>query len=100
MKEISKKLKHLCYISILISLTSCLGNDLVQIETNSRPFTVEKIEYYDDTHELYVHTGWSNHEFRMFFSYYPKVLAPKGSFNMGDTLTFKCNKNTEYERDK
>ena len=92
MKKINKTLSYLLYVSIFITLTSCLGNDLVQIETNQRPFTVEKIEHYDDTHELYTHTGWSSHYGANLFSYYPKVLAPKGSFEMGDTLTFKCNK--------
>ena len=92
MKNLTKKLSYAIYIVLVAFLfTGCIGNDTVQIDTDSRPFIVDRIEKYNETHEVYVSEGWSDEMMMNFFSNYPKIVAPKGSFAMGDTVRFNCN---------
>ena len=92
MKKFKQKMSYTLYILLVaFMMISCIGNDIVQIETSEKPFVVDRIERYDDTHEIYVHEGWSSETLENFFSCYPKIKAPKGSFQMGDTVRINCN---------
>lgn len=72
----------MCFVMVILS--SCIGVETPRL-TKENPFIVTKVKVYDLENNAY--TGGKFVEmFGQFWAYHQTVIAPRGMFNVGDTI--------------
>jgi hypothetical protein len=79
-----KKLALIISIATLVFFTSCIGVETPRF-TKKNPFIVTKVKKFDDENNAY--TGGQYVDMvGQFWSYHETIIAPKGLYNVGDTI--------------
>ena len=82
-------MKKVFYVIFVFIFCSC-GNEQ-PVLNGTTPFVVTEIRTYNETHASY-YGEWNSAAGtkNLFFgSWYPRIVLPKGYYNIGDTITFK-----------
>jgi len=80
-----KKIKITSFCFLIIALfSSCMGVETPRL-TKSNPFIVSKVKVYDLDNNAYT-GGRYVAMFSQFWSYHQTIIAPRGMYNVGDTI--------------
>lgn len=83
-----KTIKNVLFlIGISLILSSCLGVETPTF-TEEQPFIIKEIRSMGKTSNAYVGSKFYN-AFGQLIAYHATIIAPKGLFNVGDTIKFK-----------
>ena len=83
-------MKKLGFIFSVLVLTSC--GYRTPIIDGKKPFVVEEIEKYDDTHSIYTSKDEGSGVWNDNTESNPRIALPSGMYNIGDTINVFKNK--------